>query len=131
MTEFREALIVLGAMFRMTAFLVGVFALRHAILKGMYIEHVPLKIRIILYLCGVGLCLSACAALFRIAGMPWAPELREITHIGVSTSIITVSILVMLCPVNRRSIYSLRRSGLAPSIRTNGGEAGHPSIASV
>lgn len=127
MTDLRDFLIIIGAICRMSAFLVGMMAVRHVMLKGMVVKEMPVKIRVLLYLTGCALGLSSVAALFRIAGIPFAPEMRELTHIGVSLSICMIGVLVMLCPTHEESLHCSRSSGFTLSISTNGGSQGQPS----
>lgn len=131
MTDFREFLMVIGALCRMIAFLVGIMAVRHVMMKGMVVREMPIRIRVLLYLTGCALGMSAVASMFRLAGLPFAPEMRELTHIGVSVSIAVVGVLVMLSPSHADSFHCSKMSGFTPSINTNGGAVGQPTSVST
>lgn len=129
MSDLHAWLIIVGSMCRVTAFFMGAMALNHAITHGLNADRIPWPVRLVLYFCGVALALSAMASMFRVAGLSWAPVYREMTHIGVSLSVVSVSVLVMLCPAHPCGSFARRASFMA-SMRTNGAGHGQSAIVS-
>lgn len=88
-------LIILSGTLRVVLLFMAALAVHDVVRNGLYVRRVPWTARAVFYALAVSIAASTAASMFRIAGHPWSPVFRELTHCSVSMSLIAVCFLIL------------------------------------